>query len=75
MKYLEQYLEQKLHIKALGEITTQVEESTFGAYVGEEIIIDGNHTNIIVYYIDYIDWLENEFLEKLNQLSKVTILQ
>lgn len=64
MKYLEQYLEQKLKIKALGEITTEVEESTCGSYVGEEILIDGNHTNIVIYYIDYIDWLENEFLIK-----------
>lgn len=64
MKYLKQYLEQKLKIKALGEITTEVEESTYGSYVGEEILIDGNHTNIVIYYIDYINWLENEYLTK-----------
>lgn len=63
MKYLNEYLEQKLKIKPLGEVTTILYESKIGVYSGEEILIDGEFSNIVVYYIDYIDWLENEFFK------------
>lgn len=63
MKYLNEYLEQKLKIKPLGEVTTISYESAIGDYSGEEILIDDEQTNIIVYYIDYINWLENEFFK------------
>ena len=63
MKYLNEYLEQKLKIKPLGKVTTILYESEIGVYSGEEILIDGETTNIVVYYIDYIDWLENEFFK------------
>lgn len=63
MKYLNEYLEQKLKIKPLGEVTTILYEPEIGVYTGEEILIDGELSNIVVYYIDYIDWLENEFFK------------
>lgn len=63
MKYLNEYLEQKLKIKPLGEVTTILYESEISVYSGEEILIDGESSNIVVYYIDYIDWLENEFFK------------
>lgn len=63
MKYLNEYLEQKLKIKPLGKVTTILYESEIGVYSGEEILIDDELTNIVVCYIDYINWLENEFFK------------
>lgn len=63
MKYLNEYLEQKLKIKPLGEVTTILYESEIGVYSGEEILIDGEFSNIVVCYVDYINWLENEFFK------------
>lgn len=63
MKYLNEYLEQKLKIKPLGKVSTILYESEIGVYSGEEILIDDEATNIVVYYIDYINWLENEFFK------------
>lgn len=63
MKYLNEYLEQKLKIKPLGKVTTILYESEIGVYSGEEILIDDELTNIVVYYINYINWLENEFFK------------
>lgn len=63
MKFLNEYLEQKLKIKPLGEVTTILYESEIGIYSGEEILIDNEATHIVVCYIDYIDWLENEYFK------------
>lgn len=63
MKYINEYLEQKIKIKPLGNLTTEVYEADCGEYTGEEILIDGHHTGIIVYYIDYIFWLEHYFMK------------
>lgn len=62
MKYIKEYLEQKIRIKPLGILTTEVHESEPGEYIGESILIDGKYTGIVIYYIDYINWLEEEFL-------------
>ena len=61
MKYIKEYLEQKIRIKPLGVITTKVHESEPGEYIGESLLIDGEYTGIIIYYIDYINWLEEDF--------------
>ena len=55
MKYLNEYLEQKLKIKSLGEVSIILYESEIGVYSGEEILIDDEATNIVVFYIDYIN--------------------
>lgn len=62
MKFIKDYIEKKLKISPLGELKTIPYESTIGDYTGEEIVIDNIETGIIVYYIDYIDWLENDYL-------------
>ena len=62
MKYIKEYLEQKIKIEPLGKLTTTVYEAMPGEYIGEEILIDSRHTGIVIYYIDYINWIENEFL-------------
>ena len=61
MKLLIEYLREEMRIQPLGDLKTEVYESECGSYVGEEIIIDGKRTGIIVYYIDYINWLEKGY--------------
>ena len=61
MKYLEQYLEEKLKIKVLGELTTAASNS--GEEVGVSLIIDGYEPGIEVWYVDYCDWLEKKIEE------------
>lgn len=60
MKHLIEYLREEMRLQPLGNLETEVYESECGSYVGEEIIIDGKRTGIIIYYIDYINWLEKD---------------
>lgn len=71
MKYLEQFIEEKLKIKALGKLTTT--ESTSGEEVGVSLVIDGYEPGIEVWYADYCAWLE-EKIEKLESQSQITTL-
>ena len=68
MKYLEKYLEEKMKIKVLGELTTR--DSVEGEEVGVSIVIDGYEPGIEVWYADYSNWLdeklENEKFENLS---------
>ena len=63
MKFLEKYLEEKLKIKILGELTTR--ESVEGESVGVSLVIDGYEPGIEVWWVDYAMWLE-EKIEKQN---------
>ena len=58
MKYLEQYIEEKLKIKVLGNLTTR--ESNSGEEVGVSLVIDGYEPGIEVWYADYCSWLEEK---------------
>ena len=62
MKYLEKYIEEKLKIKILGELTTR--ECCEGDGLGVSLVIDGYEPGIEVWYADYAKWLE----EKLDGL-------
>ena len=64
MKYLEQYLEEKLKIKVLGKLTTA--ESSAGGEVGVSIVIDGYEPGIEVWYVDYCKWLEKKIEHDIN---------
>ena len=61
MKYLKQYLEEKLKIKVLGKLTTA--ESSSGEEVGVSLVIDGYEPGIEVWYVDYCTWLEKKIEE------------
>lgn len=61
MKHIIEYLEEEMRISPLGEVTTDPHEATCGGYTGETIFIDGKDVGIIVYYIDYINWIEKKF--------------
>ena len=63
MKYLERYIEEKLKIKVLGELTTNGSDE--GDCVGVSLVIDGYEPGIEVWYVDYAKWLEEE-IELLN---------
>lgn len=58
MKYLEQYIEEKLRIKILGELTTT--ECVDGDGLGVSLIIDGYEPGIEIWYADYVTWLEQK---------------
>ena len=66
MKFLEQYLEERIKIKGLGDLG--IIECSEGESVGVSLVIDGYDTGIEVWYADYASWLE----EKI-ELNKVNI--
>lgn len=68
MKYLEQYIEEKLKIKILGELTTR--ECAEGDGLGVSLVIDGYEPGIEVWYVDYTNWLEGKF-DKLDKLLEI----
>ena len=59
MKYLEKYLEEKLKIKILGELS--VRSSVEGEDLGVSLVIDGYEPGIEVWWADYGTWLEEKF--------------
>jgi len=65
MKYIEQYLIEKCHIKPLGKIT--LDDELKYDLSGVEIVIDGIHTDIFVSHVDYCNWLENKLTEEIKQ--------
>jgi hypothetical protein len=67
MKYLEQYLEEKMKIKVLGELDTV--DCPNGGYVGVSLVIDGFETGIEVWYVDYAMWLEKKLEENSKKLE------
>lgn len=71
MKYLEQYIEEKIKIKVLGELTTR--ESCEGDAVGVSLVIDGYEPGIEVWYADYSNWLEEKYEELLSKENEVDI--
>ena len=61
MKYLEKYIEEKLKIKVLGELTTIGIDG--GGCVGVSLVIDGYEPGIEVWYVDYAKWLEEKIAD------------
>lgn len=61
MKFIEQYLEEKVLVKPLGNVTTLTDE--FCGLSCENIIINGKDTGISVAHCDYADWLETKIGE------------
>lgn len=62
MKYLEQYLEEALGLRALGRITT--EEDTRDGLSGLEVSVDGLSGGLFISYEDYSGWLEKKYTLK-----------
>lgn len=78
MKYLELYLEEKMKIKVLGELSTVELATADDEVYGVSLVIDCFETGIEVWWADYAMWLEEKLksawtdkkLESLNQLKK-----
>lgn len=67
MKYLEQYLEEKMKIKVLGDLG--IVDCSQGGDVGVSLVIDGFDTGIEVWYVDYAMWLEKKLEENSKKLE------
>lgn len=67
MKYIEEYLAERVKIKVLGELKTIDEEAEPCMNVGERLVIDGEESDIVVWYSDYCMWLEKKY-EELKKL-------
>lgn len=63
MKYLEEYLKEKIKIQVLGELTTR--PCSEGEEVGLSILIDGYEPGLEIWYSDYALWLEEKLDSKL----------
>jgi hypothetical protein len=63
MKYLEEYLKEKIKIQVLGELTTR--PCSEGEEVGLSILIDGYEPGLEIWYSDYALWLEEKLNSKL----------
>lgn len=66
MKYIEEYLTERMKIKVLGELKTVDEEAEPCMTVGERLVIDDMESDIVVWYVDYCMWLEKKFEELQN---------
>lgn len=69
MKYIEDYLAEKMKIKVLGELKTIDEEVEPYMLVGERLVIDDTESDIVVWYADYCTWLEKKFEELKNKYT------
>jgi hypothetical protein len=67
MKYLEQYLEEKMKIKVLSDLG--IVDCSQGDDVGVSLVIDGFDTGIEVWYVDYDMWLEKKLEENSKKLE------
>ena len=67
MKYIEDYLAERVKIKVLGELKTIDEEAEPCMSVGERLVIDDMESDIVVWYSDYCMWLEKKYEELKNK--------
>lgn len=61
MKYIEDYIAERMKIKVLGELKIIDEESEPCMPIGERIVIDNIETDIVIWYADYSKWLEKKY--------------
>ena len=67
MKYIEDYLAERMKIKVLGELKTIDEEAEPCMTVGERLVIDDMESDIVIWYADYCMWLEKKYTELLQK--------
>jgi hypothetical protein len=63
MKYIEDYIAERMKIKVLGKLRTIDEEAEPYMVVGQRLVIDNMESDIVVWYADYCEWLEKKFEE------------
>ncbi len=63
MKYIKEYLAERMKIQPLGELKTIDEEIEPCVPIGQRIIIDDITTDIVVWNADYSIWIEKKYDE------------
>lgn len=61
MKYIEEYLRERVKIKVLGELKTIDEEAEPCMVIGQRLVIDGIESDIVIWHSDYSEWLEKKY--------------
>ena len=70
MKYIEQYMEEELKIKALGKIDfEELGDVCDGGKFGYAVLIDEKDIGLQIWWSDYADWLE----KKIDIMGGLTI--
>ena len=69
MKYIEEYLVEKVRIKPLGTLKLIDEEVEPCTPIGKRVVIDDIETDIVVWHADYSKWLENKYDIALIKIS------
>ena len=63
MKYIEEYLKERMKIKVLGELKLIDEYVDPDTPIGNRLVIDGIDSDIVVWYVDYAMWIEDKYEE------------
>lgn len=73
MKRILEYINEELHIMPVPGATISFEEEyeiADGPPIGYRILFNGKDINLVVYYADYVNWLDKKyedlFLQMLN---------
>ena len=66
MKYIEEYLAENVRIKPLGTLRLIDEDIESCTPIGKRVVIDDIETDIVIWYADYSNWLENKYEELKN---------
>lgn len=69
MKYLKEFIIDKLKIKPLGELNTEEIFSSDQELIGLSLVIDGYEIGLQVWYADYAKWLEEKYERALKLLD------
>lgn len=69
MKYIKEYLAEKVRIKPLGELKLIDEDIEPCTPIGKRVVIDDIETDIVIWHADYSDWLEKKYSELIEKIS------
>lgn len=69
MKYIKEYLAEKVRIKPLGELKLIDEDIEPCTPIGKRVVIDDIETDIVIWHADYSDWLEKKYSELIEKTS------
>jgi hypothetical protein len=64
MKYVEQYMTERLKLQPLGKVTFEgLQSMDSDETYGYSVIIDGKDTGLEIWWADYSMWLEDKLTE------------
>lgn len=63
MKYILDYLKEEMYIQTVEDavVTYKEEYADCDTVIGYRLIINGKDINIVVWYADYVRWIEKKF--------------